>query len=612
MRGNMITKLKTIVEGFRHDTDTEPDNVEVIRASFPESNAVKSARQAQEAIGASTFVDGTKRDIELVASHGHVLAVQLTNDIRRRAFFAPVKALAIVCLASTAVVMLPNLAEQASGSAERSDGGWLREMIAFDPSSAITLPDGTAAHARFAKLLHLPPARTGMPDIAAFSESFSTNLDAIRDLQNAQVRSSRAVEEVASAENERGLMDTRVWNAWADLQSAFRGPAVSGMPIFPAAGFWRNEKALEAMASSGVVAYQADSLLAAAYVNGVPSLNVVADGGCFNLVGAKLDSACKRLSGDQPLPAIVNATFEEPSSAAQPDAKSAIPARWYLDLPGLQSEGSVSAASLEAAASIQKENADAGGVSWSSDIWNAVGSDTSPLITRAEGFWNNEAAINAMISRPIIAMTKNVDEFIVAGNHDGRALVQLFAQERCVTIFGVETRQCQYGDVSASEALLKSMYSGAPASALEPVTFYAGIPFQGTGTNPNGYLALFTAVLNDLSRYGGTRDDVGKWTESKKLKSQAQILRPDAFFASEANVASLSKGGAVIIPRDRENTVILAAYVDGTLVMDVAEVGRDGRRVKCTSIFGRSPILECGSSDLSQHRAMLTELFKEN
>ncbi|WP_395517523.1 hypothetical protein [Pseudorhizobium flavum] len=268
----MIARLKSIIEHFRADDEPAPTTKTDIFQTEEESTAVRSARIAQEAIGKPTFYDGTKSDIELVAGQGHVLAVQLTNHIRRRAVFAPTKALAVACLASTAIVFAPHVASMTTSSEVENTKGWLREAIAFDPTAAITLPDGTAAHARYAKLTNLPPAKVGMTDIKPFADGFQDNLAAYAEVRAHEADQKRAIEDISGGEIELGQLNTRVWNAWLKLKSTPMPIVESSIPLIAAEGLWQNQEALDAMAKTGVIARDGEHLLAAAYGSG--SLNL--------------------------------------------------------------------------------------------------------------------------------------------------------------------------------------------------------------------------------------------------------------------------------------------------------------------------------------------------
>src|SRR5690606_28988681 len=146
---------------------------------------------------------------------------------------------------------------------------------------------------------------------------------------------------------------------------------------------------------------------------------------------------------------------------------------------------------------------------------------------------------------------------------------------------------------SAYEPTIRSMYeAGVETAALEPMTFYSTAPFHGEGTmDGDGYFTLFNAVLNDFARHGGSREALAKWTNSKDLPEAIHIARPSSFFSKEANVAALSKGGAVIIPEDIENTYALAGHVDGKLTLNIVEIdGRGG--FNCRAVFGGEVVRE--------------------
>ena len=610
----MIEKLKSIIEKFRAgDVEPAPTTKTDIFQTEEESTAVRSARIAQEAIGKPTFYDGTKSDIELVAGQGHVLAVQLTNHIRRRAVFAPTKALAVACLASTAIVFAPHVASLTIDNEVEHTKGWLRELIAFDPTAAITLPDGTAAHARYAKLSNLPPAKVGMADIKPFADGFQTNLAAYAKVRAHQADKVKAVEDISGGEIELGPFNSRVWNAWLKLKSTPAPTIESDIPLVAAKGLWKNQEALDAMAKTGVIARDGDNLLAAAYVNGVLSMNAITNNGCQNIVGAKLEEDCARIDGEQEVPSIIAATFEDlPEVSAEVAATSIVPDRWYLDLPTSDESHSIPPYALEVAAQIQIANSQAGGISWNSRVWNMVATlEQPPVIGSAKGLWKNAVAIDAMKFQPVIAKTEVDGQFVVAGFVDGKPAAQIHDVGNCITIFGEDSRDCAMGDVSSFEKAIRSMYEpGVETAALEPMTFYQTAPFRGEGIlDGDGYFTLFNAVLNDFARHGGSREALAKWTISKDLPEAIHIARPTEFFSKEANVAALSKGGAVIIPEDIENTYALAAHVDGKLVLSIIEI--EGRGFNCRAVFGGEAIRECQLGDLSQYEGLLKSMFEQ-
>lgn len=78
---------------------------------------------------------------------------------------------------------------------------------------------------------------------------------------------------------------------------------------------------------------------------------------------------------------------------------------------------------------------------------------------------------------------------------------------------------------------------------------------------------------------------------------------------NDANIASLSNGGAVIIPEDIEHTYLISAYIDGKLNLNLIEF--QGNSHYCTVIFGETYINKCDYANVQRHGDLLKSLFMQ-
>lgn len=593
------------------DEVLEPSEIDV-------PNALKSSRAAQAEANSGrrgkgvAFFDGFSRDIDMVAGEGQVLFVQMSNFLRSTVFYGPVLAMGVAALAITSWMVSAAPLELMSTRTPGNAANLLQSTIGFDPNSAITLPDGTQGHVRWAFLNNLPAARTGSLNVAAFKEAVELHQEVAAENGAALKQQQSKITEISSLESQYGQFDTRLWKAWQDAKATVAEVKDTTLPTVPAIGFWKSHSNTEAMAATGIVARSADGteFVAAAYIDGVPSINLMTGSGCSTVIGAPLSESCSRLTASDAVPEIVRSMYAPPIEQHVENAQpSGIPEHWYLNLPS--SDQSISLNDFDTTLMFLQENLrHESRFSWNAKVWEAAASLSAfPQTVIAQGLWKNPSAIKAMETGTVISTTGKQDEYVVAAFVDGKPAARLVTRGHCRTIFGPEHGDCSAGDISAYEQSVRSLYNAPPASALvAPFSFYGSAPFHGDAAmDREGYFGFFNAVLRDFSTYGGSREGLSKWQAVAKLDKPAHMARPLGFFTNEKNVSALSTGGAVILPEGKDDTFLVAANVDGNLNLNIVEIR--GRSFACSVVFGLPYVGECQYEDLGRHADLLKSLF---
>lgn len=500
---------------------------------------------------------------------------------------------------------------------------WVISHI-VDYDTGATLPDGQVGHIRW-KFAQDTPLKSGF---AANTEDFDNFAAKALSLQEVVADNNEKVAElngrlskIQSAESNGRQNSTEVWNAWLDAKSLTLDLEDVGLPIVSVSDFWKSDANVENMAKTGVVAKSDTdgSIIAAAYVDGTPSINIVGTDGCQNVFGRALADDCKTIKKDASEPPVIlqqmyGVTNNDGSQEKKSVAQMTVPDRWYLNLPKFDpSNSTLTPEEFNTMTKFVVRNASASTGYWEkyqgaldTVTWTLASElQALPVVAPLKGIWTSLDVIDAMTKGGVVSKLSD-SKFLIAASVDGKPAARVLnaSDNSCVTVFGGAQEGCNYGDISQAVAGLKQTYADTDEKPVfSDLTFYSKVPFRGPSAfkNANEYVSFFNTVLTDYQRYGGqTRDEVSKW------KNGAFVTRPDTFLNNPKAIEALSKKGVYIAPEKSKNQFILAAYVDGKLQMDIVSLGN---RLSCQTIVGQQYVSECRQGDFGAHSELIKSLF---
>lgn len=605
-----------------------------------------------------------KTDIEYLASDGHVVFSQLSNAAKYGRFIAPMGILASAFffgfaisgvgqfdpVKSTYAFLKSNISYYLSSDTAEADGengadealaastdtfedsgrSWLGDLvhsgIGFDETTAILLPDGTRAHARFGFLTRFADIRAGMPDATA-SKKLLADYQASLVKTPSQNEVERAGDEATAAGFEAANeWDTRAWVLRYKL-------AVDGLTIakptavetVSAQGFLQDDDNLKRMETTGAIAVtdEPGSYYTAAYVGGVPAISYFGSYGCYTVLGITYDG-CKPLSamGAGDLNLLRNTFYGQPApemEVAKVDEEQEVePSKpWYLDFPLVADSSVLSEDDFNALTKAVDQFAQTQGGTLHSTLTSAVSLlPAAPMTVAAKGMFHNPKVIEAMKNGGVIATTEIPGQLVIAAYVNGKAQVRVRTQGgSCGVIFGEMDSSCRSGDIAQVEeipVMVKALYEQPDDSSaeLEPYFWFSAAPMVAENSmEMNDIITVFNAALNDV---GNHSDKISGWTNTPKLDSPPLVARSAGFFSKPENVAALSSTGAVILPRDMERTFLFAVNFQGRLSLNVIEIGSRGSW-DCKAIYGEIGTLigECRVGDLTKYRDVLKSMFAD-
>lgn len=509
---------------------------------------------------------------------------------------------------------------------------WAVSFI-IDYDTGAKLPDGQTGHIRwsFAKNTPLRSGFTGgSAEFKDFAEK-ALSLEAVAAENAAKTaQMSNRLAQIDNAEKTRAN-DTQVWNAWLRAKNDTVELDDVGLPIVPVDDFWKSDANLEAMATTGVVAKSDTdgSIVAAAYVDGTPSLNIFGANGCQNVFGLALDEACKTIKKDALEPPVVLQQMYGVIEAAK--AKTAqidvsrsvslttVPDRWYLNLPNFGSDQpTLTSDEFNIASEFVSQNVTSKTTYWTkfggalnSDTWTlATNIKKLPVLAPLKGLWKSPEAIKAMETRGVVAKISD-ESYLLAASVAGIPTARILQtnDNTCITVFGDAPEDCKYGDVSRFETALKTAYASPDAKAeLADLTFYSKVPFRGDSAFKDGneYNKFFNTVLTDYENHGGTTiEQLKKW---KNGVWQARPV-PASFLENAKALAALSNKGIYITPEDSKNLYMVGAYVDGKLQLDIVELR--GNSLYCQTVVGEKYVPDCQQGDFGPYSELIKSMFKK-
>lgn len=513
--------------------------------------------------------------------------------------------------------------DSASGQKPFDLQAWVIGHI-VDYDTGATLPDGQVGHIRW-KFAQDTPLKSGF---AANTEDFDTFAEKALSLQEVVAENNEKVAElngrlskIQSAESNGRQNSTEVWNARLDAKSLTLDLEDVGLPIVSVSDFWKSDANVENMAKTGVVAKSDTdgSIIAAAYVDGTPSINIIGSDGCQNVFGRALDDDCKPIKKDDSEPPVIlqqmyGVTDNDGGQELKSVAQMTVPDRWYLNLPAFDpKKATMTPDQFNTMTKFVARNVTASSNYWEkyqgaldTVTWTLASElQASPVVAPLKGIWTSLDVIDAMTKGGVVSKLSD-SKFLIAASVDGKPAARVLnaSDNSCVTVFGDAQEGCSYGDVSQGVAGLKLTYAITDEKPVfSDLTFYSKVPFRGQSAfkNANEYVSFFNTVLTDYQRYGGqTRDEVSKW------KNGAFVTRPDTFLNNPKAIDALSKKGVYIAPENSKNQFILAAYVDGKLQMDIVNLGN---RLSCQTIVGQQYVSECRQGDFDAHSELIKSLF---
>ncbi len=500
-----------------------------------------------------------------------------------------------------------------------------------DYETGAKLPDGQTGHIRwsFAKDTPLRSGFTGgSAEFKDFAEK-ALSLEAVAAENAAKTaQMSNRLAQIENAEKTRAN-NTQVWNAWLRAKNDTVELDDVGLPVVPVADFWKSDANVEAMAKTGVVAKSDTdgSIIAAAYVDGTPSLNILGANGCQNVFGLALDEACKTIKKDaseppvvlQQMYGVIEAAKAKPTQTDgfKPVALTAVPDRWYLNLPNFGTEQpTLSSDDFNLATRFVMQNVTSKTTYWAkfggalnSHTWTlATELKELPVLAPLKGLWNSPEAIKAMETKGVVSKISD-DSYLLAASVAGVPTARILQanDNTCITVFGDAPENCSYGDVSRFESALKTAYAAPDGQAqMADLTFYSKIPFRGASAFKDGneYNKFFNTVLTDYENYGGTTVE-----QLKKWKNGAWQARPvPASFLKNANaLAALSNKGIYITPENSKNLYMVGAYVSGKLQLDIVELR--GNSLYCQTVVGEKYVPDCKQGDFGPYSELIKSMF---
>ncbi|MHA6643633.1 hypothetical protein [Mesorhizobium sp. A623] len=603
-----------------------------------------------------------KTDIEYFASEGHVVFSQLSNAAKYGRFIAPMGILASAFflgfaisgvgqfdpVKSTYAFLKSNVSYYLSSDPVEADGdngavealaastdtfedsgrSWLGDLvhsgIGFDETTAILLPDGTRAHARFGFLTRFTDIRAGMPDAVASKKLLA-------DYQASLVKTP-SQNEVEKAKDEATAARLEASNEWDTTAWVLRYQlAVDGLTIakptevetVSAQGFLQDDSNLKRMETTGAIAItdEPGSYFTAAYIGGVPAISYFGNYGCYTILGIMYDG-CKPLSamGAGDLNLLRNTLYGEPAPemaiAEVEEVQEVEPSRpWYLDFPLVADSSVLTSDDFNALTKAVDQFAQTQGGSLHSAITSAVSLlPAAPMTVAAKGMFHNPKAIEAMKNGGVIATTDVPGQLAIAAYVDGKAQVRVRTQGgSCGVIFGETGTSCRSGDIAQVEeipVMVKALYEqpDSGTAGIEPYFWFSAAPMVAESSlEMNDIITVFNAALTDV---GNHSDKISDWTNTPKLDKPPLVARSAGFFAKPENVAALSSTGAVILPRDMERTFLFAVSFQGRLSLNVIEIGSRGSW-DCKAIYGEIGTLigECRAGDLTKYGDVLKSMF---
>ncbi|KAB2678064.1 hypothetical protein [Brucella tritici] len=513
--------------------------------------------------------------------------------------------------------------DSASGQKPFDLQAWvISHIVDYDTGAA--LPDGQVGHIRW-KFAQDTPLKSGF---AANAEDFDTFAEKALSLQEIVAENNGKVAElngrlskIQSAESNGRQNSTEVWNAWLDAKSLTLDLEDVGLPIVSVADFWKSDGNLEAMAKTGVVAKSNSdgNIIAATYVDGTPSINIIGSDGCQNVFGRALSEDCKTIKKDASEPPVILQQMYGVADAggAQENnsvAQMTVPDRWYLNLPKFDpSKATLTPKEFNTMTKFVARNVSASTGYWEkyqgaldTVTWTLASQlQALPVFAPLKGLWNSPEVIDAMSKTGVVAKLSD-KRFLIAASVDGKPAARVLnaSDNSCVTVFGETYEGCAYGNVTPVVAGLKQTFATTDEKPVfSDLTFYSKVPFHGPSAfkNANEYVNFFNTVLSDFQRYGGqTRDEVSKW------KNGAFVTRPDTFLNNLKAIEALSQKGVYIAPEYSKNQFLLAAYVDGKLQLDVVSLEN---RLSCQTIVGQQYVSECRQGDFDAQSELIKSLF---
>lgn len=413
----------------------------------------------------------------------------------------------------------------ASGQKPFDLQAWVISHI-VDYDTGATLPDGQVGHIRW-KFAQDTPLKSGF---AANTEDFDNFAEKALSLQEIVAENNEKVVElngrlskIQSAESNGRQNSTEVWNAWLDAKSLTLDLEDVGLPIVSVSDFWKSDANVENMAKTGVVAKSDTdgSVIAAAYVDGTPSINIIGSDGCQNVFGRALADDCKIIKKDASEPPVIlqqmyGATDNDGGQEKKSVAQMTVPDRWYLNLPKFDpSKATLTPAEFNTMSKFVARN-----VSGSTDYWDkykgaldtvtwtlASELQALPVVAPLKGLWNTPDVVDAMSKRGVVSKLSDT-RFLVAASVEGKPVARVLnaSDNSCVTVFGDAQEGCSYGNVTQIVAGLKQTYAVTDEKPVfSDLTFYSKVPFRGPSAfkNANEYVSFFNTVLTDYQRYGG-------------------------------------------------------------------------------------------------------------
>jgi len=499
---------------------------------------------------------------------------------------------------------------------------WVISHI-VDYDTGATLPDGQVGHIRW-KFAQDTPLKSGF---AANAEDFDTFAEKALSLQEIVAENNEKVAElngrlskIQSAESNGRQNSTEVWNAWLDAKSLTLDLEDVGLPIVSVSDFWKSDANVETMKTGVIAKSNTDgNIIAAAYVDGTPSINIIGSDGCQNVFGRALSDDCKTIKKDASEPPVILQQMygvididgaQENNSVAQ----MTVPDRWYLNLPKFDpSKATLTPKEFNTMTKFVARNVSASTGYWEkyqgaldTVTWTLASElQALPVFAPLKGLWNSSEVIDAMSKTGVVAKLSD-KRFLIAASVDGKPAARVLnaSDNSCVTVFGETYEGCAYGNVTPVVAGLKQTFATTDEKpTLGDLTFYSKVAFRGPSAfkNANEYVSFFNTVLTDFQRYGGqTRDEVSKW------KNGAFVTRPDTFLNNPKAIEALSQKGVYIAPENSKNQFLLAAYVDGKLQMDILRLGN---RLSCQTIVGQQYVSECKQGDFGAQSELIKSLF---
>ena len=232
----------------------------------------------------------------------------------------------------------------------------------------------------------------------------------------------------------------------------------------------------------------------------------------------------------------------------------------------------------------------------------------------AQGFWQNEQALDLMASTGVVATTEQPDTFYAAAYIDGTPSVSVFDGSGCYTVLGIS-----YGDncqtVSglsegqlelARETLWGDAVDQTETEDLETppaqLSWYLDFPLTaGASVLTEGdFENLYKVVDADLTSPDGTNWHTSNLTALAWLPSTPMVTEAKGLLKDPHAIEAM-RGGGVIGTTSVPGQVVVAAYVDGEARIRVRNQGG-----LCVTVLGQ-PGYGCGFRDIADDGSVSLE-----